>query len=371
MAKAKKIRELDCKAPAIQGIRLVFLTRFNELLEWRKAALDWSDPEGVHSMRVASRRLRSTMRDFQPYVPKRSFASVAKQLKSLAAALGDVRDQDVGIAALEEIQKKAPAAHADALKRFIENRKQLREQQRKKLKAALAKSELKKLETDFVAAVEEASAAVGRKNKRTPPPSFVDVSRDIIRDRLKEFEKRSDGLFRPLDVEALHDLRITTKRLRYAIELVAPCFDRSITTHAKRASHLQTTLGDLHDCDSWIMTLGQEIVPARKENASERLAAFVWLLNHFSRLRTKHLHRAFNRWCEWETHDASGRLRAAITEEKSAEQEPEVQAVAEPEEQTAESQEQGAEVPEEAAESPDHVIEPQDQVAGEQMRQAL
>ncbi|HEX5887870.1 MAG TPA: hypothetical protein VFY61_04170, partial [Pyrinomonadaceae bacterium] len=79
----------------------------------------------------------------------------------------------------------------------------------------------------------------------------------------------------------------------------------------------------------------------------------------------------FNRWCEWETYDASGHLRATITQEKPAEREPEVQAVAESEEQSARSQDQGAEVPEEAAESPDHVIEPQDQVAGEQMRQAL
>lgn len=354
MAKAKKIPGLDCKAPAIQGMRLVLLTRFDELLEWRKAALDWSDPEGVHSMRVASRRLRSTMRDFQPYLPEKSFTSVAKQLRSLAAALGEVRDQDVGIPALEEIQKKAPAAHAEALEQFIEDRKQLREQQRKKLKAALAKDELKKLETDFVSAVEAANAAVERKNKRTPPLSFVEVSREIIRDRLKEFEKRSDGLFRPLDVEALHDLRITTKRLRYAIELLAPCIDLSITAHAKRAARLQTTLGDLHDCDSWILIIGDEIVPARKENAKEKLAAFVWLLNHFTTIRTRHLRDAFNRWREWEKHDTSGKLRAAIAEEKPAEQEVEIKAVADPREETAEQ-----------------VIESPDQVAGEHMRQAL
>jgi len=356
MAKAKKIRELDCKAPAVHGIRLVFLTRLSEMLEWRKAALDWSDPEGVHSMRVASRRLRSAMRDFLPYVPRRSFASVVKQLKSLAGALGEVRDQDVAIQALEEIRKKAPAAHADALKQFIEKRKQLREQQRKKLKAVLAKSELKKLETDFAAAVEAASATAERKNKRTPLPTFVEVSQNIIRDRLKEFEKRSDGLFKPLEVEALHDLRITTKRLRYAIELVASCFDRSITAHAKQAARIQTILGDLHDCDSWILNIGAEIGPARKEKAEDRLAMFVWLLNHFIKLRTKHLHHAFTRWRDWEAHDTSGKLRAlldaqkpALVEEEPAQQEPEPQV--EPQVEVA--------------------AESQDQIAGEQMRQAL
>ena len=54
MAKAKRIR-IKCKGPAPAGIRLVLVTRFEELLSWRDAALDWTDPEGVHSMRVASR----------------------------------------------------------------------------------------------------------------------------------------------------------------------------------------------------------------------------------------------------------------------------------------------------------------------------
>ena len=350
MAKAKKIRGLDCKGSAVAGIRLTLVTRFNEMLEWRKAALDWSDPEGVHSMRVASRRLRSMLRDFLPYLPKRSFASALKQFKRLADALGEVRDQDVAIQVLEDIEKKAPAEHATALNQFIAKRKELREHHRSELKALLGKNELKKLESDFASAIEYATSTAERKRKRVTPPAFSKVSQAIIRDRLKEMEKRSDGLFRPLDVEALHQLRIATKRLRYAIELLAPCFPRSITSHAKRAARLQTTLGDLHDCDSWILNIGDEIGPAKKEGAVEQIAAFTWLLNHFVKLRTKHLHRAFSRWREWEAHDTSGKLRAvlnnqkpAVISETTAPPEPEIQVV---------------------AESPD-------QVAGEQMRQAL
>lgn len=357
MAKAKKIRGLDCEAPAMYGIRLALATRFNELLEWRKAALDWSDPEGVHSMRVASRRLRSMSRDFLPYLPKRTFASTLKHFKRLADALGQVRDQDVAIQVLEEIEKTAPNEHAAALKLFIEKRKELREHHRNELKALLGKNELKELESQFTTAIEEATLMAERRRKRaTPPPVFSKVSQSIIRDRLKELEKRSDGLFKPLDVEALHDLRIATKRLRYAIELLAPCFPRSITTHAKRAARIQTALGDLHDCDSWILSIGDEVGPARKEGAVEQLAAFAWLLNHFTKLRTKHLHRAFTRWREWEAHDTSGKLRAllnsqkpAVASEVPAEQEPSAQV--EPEVQV--------------------VAESQDQVAGEQMRQAL
>lgn len=360
MAKAKKIRALDCGAPVVDGLRLIFVTRFNELLEWRKAALDWSNPEGVHSMRVASRRLRSVMRDFLPYLPKKSFASVLKQLKSIADALGEVRDHDVAFQALEQIEKKIPAEHAAAFKQFVAKRKELHEHQRRELKALLAKGELKTLQTDFAAAVVEATTVAERKRKRLGPPAFAKVSQEIIRDRLKEFEKRSNGLFKPLDVTALHDLRIATKRLRYAIELLEPCFDRAISAHAKRAARLQAALGDLHDCDSWILSLGDEIAPARKEKATEQVAVLTWLLNHFAKLRTKYLHRAFARWREWEAHETSDKLRATINNQKPA---------AQPKSAVQEKPSSPEEVP--TAQEVPAQQESSAQVAGEQMRQAL
>src|SRR5262249_62327370 len=114
MAKAKRI-PIKCNGPASAGIKLVLTTRFEELQSWRKTALDWSDPEGVHSMRVASRRLRSTLRDFMPYVRKRSIAPAFKELKYIADALGEVRDQDVAIPVLEELQKRSPSESDEAL----------------------------------------------------------------------------------------------------------------------------------------------------------------------------------------------------------------------------------------------------------------
>jgi CHAD domain-containing protein len=109
MAKAKKIEGLDCGATAAAGIRLVLLARFDEMAEYRSAALDFADVEGVHDMRVASRRLRSALRDFGPHVrrPPR-LARVRGELKELAGALGTVRDEDVAIAALAKLASIAP-----------------------------------------------------------------------------------------------------------------------------------------------------------------------------------------------------------------------------------------------------------------------
>src|SRR5215510_12704425 len=158
MAKAKRIKGINCRAVASAGIKLVLHTRFEELSGFQQAALDWTDSEGVHSMRVASRRLRSALRDFMPYLRKRPLASVLKQLRNIADALGEVRDQDVAIAALEKMVAHAPAGVSSGLTHFVETKKQLREQARDELKTTLEGSELKQLESEFMAGVDEAAA---------------------------------------------------------------------------------------------------------------------------------------------------------------------------------------------------------------------
>jgi CHAD domain-containing protein len=319
MAKAKRIKGINCNAEAPAGMKLVLVTRFGELVHFRSAALDWNDPEGVHSMRVASRRLRSALRDFTPYLHKRRLSSVLKSLRDIADALGEVRDQDVAIMALEKLQTHTPHEVSPALKQFIDARKVIRDEAREELVTMFADEQLKELEIDFAAAVDEATTGG---TTRTQPPlliTFRKMSRAIILDRLKELEKLSNGLFRPIEVETLHEMRIAAKRLRYAIELFQQCWGRPIATYAKRTAQLQTALGDVHDCDVWIESFGNEINKRRKEKQTENLEAFVWLLSHFVKLRTKHLRKALNLWRDWEVEDASGKLRTVLnTEPKPA-----------------------------------------------------
>jgi len=310
MAKAKRVKGINCDSVATIGIKLVLVTRFEELYGFQEAALDWSDPEGVHSMRVASRRLRGALRDFMPSLRKRGFTTVQKRLKNVADALGEVRDQDVALMALEKIDANAPSEVSPSLKQFIDARKEIRNEARRKLEATIEKTQLDQLQLDFMAGVDVATAS-----RKSPPPTpltYRQMSRNVILARLKELEKLSNRLFNPFDVETLHEMRIAAKRLRYAIELFQGCWGHSIATYAKRAARVQTALGDLHDCDVWIENLGEQVNNARKNKDAAEVAAFVWLLNHFIKLRTKHLRRAFAEWSKWEAQDLSGKLRARI-----------------------------------------------------------
>ena len=312
MAKAKRVKGINCDSVAPIGMKLVLVTRFEELYGFYETALDWSDPEGVHSMRVASRRLRSALRDFMPFLRKRGINSVQKRLKKLADTLGEVCDHDVAIMALEEIEKRAPEGVSLTLKQSIETRKQNREQSREALKAALDKTQLDQLQSDFVAAIDRATATDGPKAQSAPQITYLKMSRAVILDRLKELEKLSADVFKPFEVETLHEMRIAAKRLRYAVELFQSCWGRSISTYAKRAARVQTALGDLHDCDVWIESFGEAINEARKQKQDAQVAAYVWLLSHFVKLRTKHLRRAFAEWSKWEAQDLSEKLRTSL-----------------------------------------------------------
>jgi CHAD domain-containing protein len=308
MAKARAIKGIDWNGPATDGIRRVLIQRLDEMCSFRQAALDWKDPEGVHSMRVASRRLRSSLRDFMPYIRKRGLGSTLKQIRSIADALGEVRDQDVAIMALHNLASKATPEIANVLQDILESRKEIRRLARKQLEDRLAHDQLKLLSDDFSKVVDKAT---GTSDKQSAL-SYRRVARDVIRDRLQDLEKLSDGLYTPFESELLHEMRIAGKRLRYAIELFAEGWDPKILNIAKRAARLQSTLGQVHDCDIWIASFGTQIVKAKKAKHKEGVDAFTWILCHFIGTRTRQLQKCFTLWKLWDSNGTSNELRDLI-----------------------------------------------------------
>ena len=81
--------------------------------------LDTRDIERVHDMRVASRRLRAVLEIFAPCFPRSEFESVLRDVKQLADALGERRDPDVHIAALEEFSKALLPANRPGVARLV------------------------------------------------------------------------------------------------------------------------------------------------------------------------------------------------------------------------------------------------------------
>jgi CHAD domain-containing protein len=332
MAKAKEIIGLECEASVRDGALLVLRARLEEMCQLRAAALDWSDVEGVHDMRVASRRLRSALRDFMPYLRKGKLRRSRDHLKIIADALGAVRDEDVAIIALEELQKEAPEEVAAGVERLAAERVSQREEARAALVEAIGEGVVARVRGEFIFALEQATQAPRKRRnaKKDGEPlagaSFRQAGHDIIAASFEEVRKLSASLHQPLNTKRLHRMRIAAKRLRYAIELFAHCWGEPLVPFAEEIAEMQGHLGELHDCDVWIATLGARL-RARSSKASTTRAepdaesnyelrrAAAWLLSQFVKERTKQYRAALKRWHDWEESDFAANLMASLDAE--------------------------------------------------------
>ena len=101
-----------------------------------------------------------------------------------------------------------------------------------------------------------------------PDGPLAENARRIIEVRAREVHSFAPAVFDPRNVEALHDMRIAAKRLRYVLELTAPVFGEPAERGAKRAKQLQDVLGEIHDCDETVPRVERHIERLRLEDAA-------------------------------------------------------------------------------------------------------
>lgn len=113
----KAPRPAPTPAPAVEGaslraaMRALIAERWQDVWRAVPAAIEGANSEGVHDVRVASRRLRAAMDVAAPAFPKRWYRPLHRAAKEITSALGEVRDRDV---VLERLQaQRAASAPAD------------------------------------------------------------------------------------------------------------------------------------------------------------------------------------------------------------------------------------------------------------------
>lgn len=322
MAKAKEITGIDCAADALEWAARVLSVRFEEIVGLRAAALDFSDIEGVHAMRVSIRRLRSALHDFMPLMNKRPLKRAIKDLKQIAAALGVVRDQDVAIVALRQLQADAETDDVrEGIGNLLREREALRDAARLDLTEALAVSRFNDLQERFTEAIAKATAA-GKKSNGRAAASFNEVGHKVVARGWRDLYDLGASLYHPFSIEELHEMRIAAKRLRYAIELFAACWGEKIAPFAEEVAKMQSFLGEVHDCDLWIENMSRRLQndfrsagdsSSNGGGMSENdYTTATWLLSEFIRKRTKEYRSALRLWSEWKTNSFAERMRSMI-----------------------------------------------------------
>ena len=120
MASARDIPGIAPGASFREAAASAVEVRAEEVFSFRDRVLDTNDIEGVHDMRVATRRLRAVMEIFAVCFPPKQHKRALGEVKELADVLGERRDPDVMIDGLEGIAAKLTAADRTGIRHLEE-----------------------------------------------------------------------------------------------------------------------------------------------------------------------------------------------------------------------------------------------------------
>lgn len=207
------------------------------------AARSFEDPEGVHQMRVASRRVRSALDTAGDLFKGKRHRAVRKGMRRLTRALGGVRDGDVLLMGLQRLRGDAGTGTHPGIDRLMARSERDRDEKRERLL-----STLDELGADGFREASLDAFAKSRKGKGIAKVRRRDARR-MVRRHIQEFLDHAASLPPEEDSEALHELRIATKRLRYALQLLRKPLMPESDPLIAALTEMQDQLGQIHDLD--------------------------------------------------------------------------------------------------------------------------
>ena len=195
----------------------------------------------MHDARVATRRIRELLRVLHASPEGiRDSGQIADAFAQVGRALGQVRDVDVRIALVNELETHTPQA-APSLVLVRHHFERVRLKRMRRLIKTLEQLDIYEL----VRAVADAHRASVR--MRLPSTRWRAQVRDLIAERARTAIERithATGVYFP---NRAHRARIAIKRLRYTAEILEATSARQIHPSIQILSKVQKTLGDLHD----------------------------------------------------------------------------------------------------------------------------
>ena len=204
-------------------------------------------PDSVHQMRVASRRLRSTLQAYPAILPKPATEHLRAELKWLGEVLGKVRDNEVlsdylltRLASLPAEQVLGPA-QARTRGHFSPREASERETALDAMNSARYYALI--AEVDRLIADPPLTAAAAEPAGKALPKAIGRTYRRTRR-RMRYARRTASGAGHDT---ALHETRKAAKRARYAAEAAQPALGKKARRFSKRMKAVQSALGDHHD----------------------------------------------------------------------------------------------------------------------------
>ncbi|MFF1867437.1 CHAD domain-containing protein [Streptomyces sp. CB03911] len=218
-----------------------------EVLAALDPAVRADEPDAVHRMRVACRRLRSALQTYRRLFAEGPARELATELKWFGAVLGQARDREVlGERLLAEARALPPDCHPDRTAGRL---------------AAWSRREAQRVRPEILAALDSPrrqALAAGLAGLLADPPlrgrsgraAGPELSRIAAREQRRTADRVRTALAAgpgPDGDTALHEARKAAKRARYAAETAEPVAGRAARRYTERMKAVQELLGEHQD----------------------------------------------------------------------------------------------------------------------------
>jgi CHAD domain-containing protein len=237
---------LTPSSPAGQVV-LAYLRTYADRLKSLDPMVRRDEPDAVHQMRVATRRLRSTLQSFKKIIRRDHTQRLATELKWLGTVLGDARDAEVLAGHLLERLHDMPAelVIGPVQARVQGHFATVGADARTALLEALDSQRYFSLldELDKLLAEPPLTPQAARPAADVLPAAARRPYRQVRR-RMRRARRAPAG--QPTE-EALHEARKAAKRARYAGEAMAPAVGKQASRFAKQMKQVQSVFGDHQD----------------------------------------------------------------------------------------------------------------------------
>ncbi|MBF0371219.1 MAG: CHAD domain-containing protein [Magnetococcales bacterium] len=242
-----------------EAFGLIMRHNFEVMLKWAPIAYDGRDIEGVHQVRVSLRRMRSALVIFRKAIPREILDTWSQEMRWVAGELGPARDLDVFIdEGLGAMTGKIPQAQGEEIAQIlVDGEKRLGNLSRKHRDKAYTQVR-DMFDSDRYEAFRKGFDAWLKSNAwfdaDLPGDYRLKLMKPISSYAIKVLNKRLLRVMRDgsrideLPIEALHELRIDCKKLRYATEFFKPLFaKKGMDRFIGRLKKLQGVLGTMND----------------------------------------------------------------------------------------------------------------------------
>ena len=219
-------------APMVDHLKWALAQHVGWLLAHDPGTRLGTEPESLHQLRVATRRLRAVLRTARPILLPTWVTTLEQELTWLSELLGPARDLDVQVAHFTEESAAFDARDRKLLAPFISHLRTQREAVQQVVVSELTSARYVEL--------------IRRLQQAAQDPAVVEsplTVRDLARREFKKLRKAIRRLVPSPSDTALHKIRIKTKRARYAADLARSSVGKPAGRFIKSARAVQDLLG--------------------------------------------------------------------------------------------------------------------------------